>query len=123
MKARYDSLGSPYRVRAVVRTFPARWLGADEWLDSAVVIAQIAVLLLCVARAGVDLARGAMSVEGVIAFVILTAVGLSLVAKAGQWARRSVAAHPPEYDEPPLASGRGNDPPRARSHGRRSRAR
>jgi hypothetical protein len=64
---------------------------SSETLGSAIVLGQICVLALCVARTLADLHRGPLGPEGGVALALALTVGASLARKALRFTVRSMA--------------------------------
>jgi hypothetical protein len=96
------ALRTPYRSRTIVRSGNAARM-SDASLGSGVVWTQLLLLSLCAARVGTDWLRGRATMEGGVAFILLVAFTMCLVAEAIVGATRGPA--PARRDTPPGSSG------------------
>jgi hypothetical protein len=65
----------------------------DASLGRSLMLAQLAVLALCVARVGADLLHGPLGIEGRIALILADVFVALLVTKGVRWAIRSRRGH------------------------------
>jgi hypothetical protein len=78
---------TPYHVRAIARSAATGPI-SDAKLGRAIVLTQIVLLVLSVARVAADDRQSPPSVEGIIALVVVVSLVGSLAAKAIHWATR-----------------------------------
>lgn len=74
-------LRTPYRSRTVVRADVTKAMD-EAGLGRAVALTRFVLLVLCAARVGSDWLRGAPSIEGRMALVLVVVLVMSLVANA-----------------------------------------
>jgi hypothetical protein len=75
---------TPYRTRIIVSSGATGPVGEAK-LGRAIVVTQLVLFALCVARAAADLRRGPPTIEGGVALVLAIAFAMSLIAKAIDW--------------------------------------
>jgi hypothetical protein len=82
-----QALGTPYRARSIVRAGPAA--GTDEAsIDGGVVLTQLALLALCMARAAADALDRVRTIEGGLAFALAAILLWSLAVRIVRRAAR-----------------------------------
>src|SRR5579872_4955874 len=75
-----SSFGAPFRFRAVVASADAP-LPHLAGLDRSIVVSQLVIVALCVARAAVDFRLGPLGLEGRVAATVACVIVASLIVK------------------------------------------
>ena len=78
---RMSALRTPYRSRSIVSSGSTSQM-EEAALDRAVVVTQLVLIALCVARAGSDVLHGPRTIEGGVAAALFVVLATWLVAKA-----------------------------------------
>jgi hypothetical protein len=80
-----SDLRAPYHSRTLARLDKTEWID-EVRLERASVLTQLGLLVLCVARACADRARGGFTVEGSLAVILIAILVIRLLIRAAHWA-------------------------------------